>query len=196
MSEPTSDSGLAGSGENGAKARRFFDRLPPEGYLREWTERMARPDEVVEPDLVTLLVFRVGGEWLAIGSEHLVEVTHAQPVHTVPFRTGRTLRGLVNVRGQLRLCFSLHALLSEEGGAGPRGGTSRMVIIQEGTEQWVFLADEVARVNRVPRTRLRKPPSTLPGGSSFTTAVFDWNGKTVGFLDGGRLMGALRSLMS
>lgn len=184
-------------------ARQFFDREPPEGYIREWTQRLAHPEAAVEPDLVSLILFRIGPEWLALPTELLVEVTHAQPVHAVPFRTDRTLRGLVNVRGQLRLCFSLHEIVSvdeqdatESNDHTHHLSSARMVIIQESSVQWVFLADEVARVLRVPQAGLRRAPSTLSAQSSLTRSVFNWNGRTVGLLDTQRLMNVLRSLAS
>jgi chemotaxis signal transduction protein len=71
-----------------------------------------------------------------------------------------------------------------------------MVIIQAEHEQWVFLADEVLRVHRVPRAELRTPPSTLPRDASLAHSVFQWEGRTIGLLDGLRLMNALRSLVS
>lgn len=181
-------------------AREFFDREPPQGYIREWSERLASPENLAEPDLRSVLIFRLGAEWLALGTDSLVEVTVPQPVHTIPFRSNKSLLGLVNVRGQLRLCVSLHEILGVEtesparAGAAPADAVPRMVIIQSGNDQWVFQAEEVVRVHRISSGRLRKVPSTFPAETSHTQAVFDWSGRTVGYLDDHRLLRSLRSL--
>jgi chemotaxis-related protein WspD len=180
------------------RAREFFDRPPPEGYLKEWTDRLAKPEAAHETDLRSLLIFRLGAEWLALSTQFLVEVGAPQPIHSVPHRTNETLRGLVNIRGQIRLCISLHDVLVVERHAEVHhaAGVARMVIIQDRGEHWVFLVEEVARAIRLEGGKLRPPPSTLRVGVSHTRAVFEWAGRTVGELDPARLFETLRGLGS
>ena len=45
----------------------------------------------------------------------LVEVTPLRTLHRLPHRSGGVLAGIVNIRGQLQLCASLHALIGIPG---------------------------------------------------------------------------------
>src|SRR5436190_12570637 len=93
-----------------AAGRRFLDAPSPEGYLDEWTTRLADPIEPAGADVHGVLIFRLGDEWLALPVEVLVEVTTPRPVHRVPHRGG-LLAGLVNIRGELHLCARVDQVL-------------------------------------------------------------------------------------
>ncbi|WP_435022635.1 chemotaxis protein CheW (plasmid) [Tundrisphaera sp. TA3] len=179
-------------------ARLIFDRPPPPGYLDDWGGILAQPVAVADPDEVGLLVFRLGEEWLALGSRLVAEVTTVRPVHRVPHRSNHILSGIVNLRGQLKLCVSLHGLLGVEPAAAGRDGAARtrLVVISRDGESWVFAADEVAGVQRIPRRHLQKVPSTLANPSgSYSQAVFAWgDDRSVALLDDPRVFAALRSL--
>ena len=106
-------------------ARTFFDRPAPEGYLAEWTQWLAGSPEagngeagtgadLSDRDLVSVLIFRLGQEWLAFRTQTVAEVTLPRPVHRIPHRSNEIFIGLVNLRGQLQLCISLHGLLGVE----------------------------------------------------------------------------------
>lgn len=192
MSNDNPDAALEGRVE---RTREFFERPPPEGYIEEWTARLAQPAVVPESDLHSLLIFRLGAEWLALPTGCLVEVTAPQPVHSIPHRTNAALLGLVNIRGQIRLCVSLHEVLGvDRAGVGGQSPLTRMVIIQDRGEQWVFPVEQVERAVRFAGNLLRPAPSTLRGASHHTRAVFEWKGKTVGELDHERLIQSLRGI--
>jgi chemotaxis-related protein WspD len=203
-------------------ARAFFDRPAPEGYLTEWTDWLASapaPGEDPEDDassatrgeVVSMLIFRLGAEWLAVGTRAVAEVTTPRPIHRIPHRSDEILTGLVNLRGQLQLCVSLHGLLgvaadgAGDGGAsksevaGPIASTaskSRLVVLRdrERSEFWVFPADEVVGIHRVARNRLCAVPATLADPAvSYSQAVLPWEEKSVGLLDEQRIFTALRS---
>ncbi|MCI0658189.1 MAG: chemotaxis protein CheW, partial [Acidobacteria bacterium] len=89
-----------------AAGRRFLDAPSPTGYLEEWTERLISPIEETATDLQSVLIFRLGEEWLALRVQVLLEVTIPRPVHRIPHRT-ELLAGLVNIRGELYLCVRL-----------------------------------------------------------------------------------------
>src|SRR5262249_15534027 len=93
-----------------AAGRRFLDGPSPDGYLDEWTWRWSAPVEEAAADLESVLIFRLGEEWLALPVRVLLEVTPAKSVHRIPHRGG-LLAGLVNVRGELHLCVWLAQLL-------------------------------------------------------------------------------------
>jgi chemotaxis-related protein WspD len=177
----------------------FFDRQPPPRYLEEWVQRLAQPEEQVAQDLESVVIFRLADEYLAVATRSLVEVTLPQSVHAIPHRSNEVVLGLVNIRGQLRICVSAHGLL---GVAAPTTASppvhaalakQRMLIVRERLEQWVFPVEEVVGVHRLSTTDLKPVPATFGKGGAFSVAVFVWDGHTVGFLDEGRFISALRS---
>ena len=60
---------------------------------------------------ISVLIFRLGEEWLAFRTQAVAEVTTPRPMHRVPHRSNQILGGLVNLQGQVQLCVSLHGLL-------------------------------------------------------------------------------------
>ncbi|MCE9630609.1 MAG: chemotaxis protein CheW [Planctomycetia bacterium] len=190
-------------------ARTFFDRDAPEGYLDSWRAILEEPTAQAEQADTSVLVFRVDREWLALPSAALVEVTASRTLHTVPHRTGTALAGLVNIRGQLQLCVSLHKILGLSGGpAGgspptgePAEGTPRLIVVErtapQSTERWVLGVDDVAGVHRVGRGDLRPVPSTVSQAAArCSSALFEWQERTVALLDESRLFDALRDMVS
>ena len=173
-------------------ARSLFDRPAPEGYLKEWTAALSTTAQTIEDDFASLFMFRLGDECLGLRTALLVEVTPRRPIHRVPHRSNAVFQGLVNIRGQLQLCLSLNGLL---GLPETAGGGAFLTVVEEAGERWVFPADEVLGVQRIPRSALRKVPGTLANPlTSFTQAVFTWGERHVGFLEEQRLLSAFRSL--
>src|SRR5262245_12198327 len=109
-----------------AAGRHFLDAPSPTGYLEEWTQRLAAPEEESATDLHSVLVFRLAEEWLALPVRVLVEVTPPYPVHRIPHRAG-LLAGLVNIRGELHLCVHLARLLGSGGREAPPLSPSPLV---------------------------------------------------------------------
>ena len=189
-------------------ARAFFDREAPEGYLESWSRILEEPEVAIDPDATSVLVFRLDREWLSLPATALIEVTPLRPLHRVPHRTAGVLQGLVNVRGQLQLCVSLHGLLGLEGRPsfeptttatddGALTSPARLLVVErigsQGDERWVFGVDEVAGVQRVLRSSLRSVPSTVSQSSTrYCQALFDWQGLPVGLLDEARVFDGLR----
>lgn len=187
-------------------ARSFFDREPPEGYLEDWTRILEQPEVVADPDALSVLIFRVDREWLALPTTTLAEITTLRPLHRVPHRTGGVLEGLANIRGQLQLCVSLHALLGLEG-RPPVAGQSddgpspaRILVVDRGDAgggPWVCPVDEVGGVQRIARSALRAVPSTVSQANTrFCQALFQWQDETVGLLDEGRVFAGLDERMA
>jgi chemotaxis-related protein WspD len=184
-------------------ARSFLDRPAPEGYLADWTRELDAAcideEDRAAREGTTVVIFRLGGEWLAVRAAVVVEVTPVRPVHRIPHRGDGVIDGLVSLHGQLHLCAALGGLLGAEpnshgggGGSGP-GGPARMIVVRRESESWVFRADEVLEVPRVPPELLQAVPATHANPSvSFSQAVFTWRGRSVGLLDDTRVFAALR----
>ena len=185
-------------------ARRFFDRPAPAGYLDSWREILEQPEVARDADARSVLVFRLGDEWLALPTAVLAEVTSPRQLHRVPHRSGAELAGIVNIRGQLQVCMLLEGLLGLPAatvGIPVAASTARLIVVERvgdrGAERWVFRVDEVAGVHRVPGQSLRDVPATISGaGTRATTALFSWHDRTVGLLDVSRLLDGLHGRIS
>ena len=176
-------------------ARAFFDRPAPEGYLESWRDVLEQPEAEGDSQATSVLVFRVGPEWLALPAAALVEITPPRRLHRLPHLRGTILSGLVNIRGQLQLCASLGGLLGLDHRADTAAATfaPRLLVVERGGDRWVFSVDEVAGVHRVPREELRAVPSTVSAGATpMTAALFSFHDRTVGLLDDTRLLDGLR----
>lgn len=173
--------------------RRFLDAPSPPNYLDEWTARLAVPDEAVAGEQFSVLVFRLGDEWLAAPVSALVEVTRPRRSHRVPHRAG-LLAGIVNIRGELHLCIRLDLLLGVTAN-GSRSGYNnpRLIVIRHESEGWAFAADEVDQVHRTAKANVTSAAPTLSRASAkLTRGVFSVGDRSVGLLDETRLFQAIR----
>ncbi|WP_066736368.1 chemotaxis protein CheW [Cupriavidus sp. D384] len=142
----------------------------------------------------SLLIFRVGDEWLALPTAALGEITAPVPVHSLPHRRHAALIGVAAVRGVLLTCVSLALLFGAPEGAGQQ--TTRCLVLGQGRNAIALPVAEVAGVEHVPRLALLPLPATLTRASSrYTQALFEHAGRSVGLLDADLLRQALsRSL--
>ena len=171
--------------------RRFLDAPSPDGYAQEWTERLAPPIEEAATDLQSVLIFRLGEEWLALPAQVLLEVASPRPIHRIPHRAG-LLAGLVNIRGELYLCARLAQLLGIRAADGGSGG--RLIVVERDGDRWVFPVEEVDQVYRFSTAELTGAPATLARAAArLTQGVFVWRERSIGYLDAARLFQALRA---
>lgn len=181
-----------------AAGRGLLDRSAPEGYLDEWAGALAGEKEERASDTVSVVIFRLGVEWLALPTGVFKEVTEVRVVHALPHRSNSTLLGIVNIGGEIQLCVSLGGLLGleEAGGAdqnGRHGVYRRMVVVERERERWVFPADEVSGIHRFRPGELRGAPVTVAkAAATYTRGMIPWQGRSVGYLDDELLFYSLR----
>lgn len=184
-------------------ARQFFRRPAPNGYREEWAKRAAEPPPIEDRTELSVIVFRLSTEWLAIDTEYLAETTDPQPVHRVPHRRHPAFRGLVNIRGRLLLCASLEKLIGVEASDKPEPilgyhvavGHPRMVVLSRGSQTWVVESPEVVGVTHAPRSKLQASPAgndTAAGG--LCRALLPWDHRTAAVLCPDRLFTALAGI--
>jgi len=182
-----------------AGGRSLLEREPPAEYLHEWTQALAEEkDEDTAADTLSVLIFRLGREWLALPTHVCQEMAEMRPIHTLPHRSGPVLLGLVNIRGVIRLCVSLSELLGLE----PTDDTTQttyhnaqacLVVIARESDHWVMLVDELYGIQRFPLSAVRDAPVTVAKTTPrLTRGVIDWQAKGVGYLDDELLFLALR----
>ncbi|MGB0563032.1 MAG: chemotaxis protein CheW [Spirulinaceae cyanobacterium] len=182
--------------------RALLDRPPAEGYGSEWTEQLAKPRQQRQVggrgETITLSIFRLGCEWLALPAGLIDQALNPSPVHSLPHRSDRILRGIVNVRGQLWLCVSLHELLgiaTTETQTTDRtpGCYPRLVVIQRQQETWAFETNELYGLHRCSRLDLHNAPTDRSQRlDSFTESILPWQSGNVSILNADLLFEALR----
>ena len=151
--------------------QRLFDRPPPPECVDEWTERLraGRGGGAVRRTGPARLPRRA--EWLGLDARSLIEVAEPRRVHRVPHNRARGLLGLVNIRGELQLCFSLSVVLAvpADRTLGTDGMTGWLLVAEYDGQRLGLAVDEVAGVQRVPKVQVGPPPATVSG--SLTSAI-------------------------
>ncbi|RYD84858.1 MAG: chemotaxis protein CheW [Verrucomicrobiaceae bacterium] len=166
---------------------RLLDRAVPPGYQQEWTERIAAPVSLREPEIHTVLIFRAGSEWLALPGRILDEVGERNTIHSLPHRRSGVLAGLTSVRGELLLCFSLEALLGIEETRShdekTREMPGRMLVVVRNGDRLAFPVSEVQGIHRYHPRELRMLPDTVSKAASYMFGLLPWRNRMVGCLD-------------
>jgi len=178
-----------------AAATRLLDR-----YALQQDDR-AQASITVETDVLTrsLLMFRLGEEWLALATRSLVEVAPMQTIHSLPHQRSRALLGVANVRGALVACLSLVELLGLEATTGVASGVRimpRMLIITAHGGPVVVPVDEVDGIHAIDERILdAASQSGQQASAKYTRGVLQFRGRSLRWLDEEQLLSAVtRSL--
>lgn len=172
--------------------RSLLEREAVGDYLDEWTHLLADRDADTKSDLqntISAVIFRLGGEWLALPTLLFKEITEMRVVHTLPHRSNEVLLGVVNIRGETQLCISLEGLLKITPLANGKQNINqlsqkRLVVVEKETHLWVFPVDEFEGVYRVHQTQFRNVPATVSHvKDTFTKAMISWRDRGVSYLD-------------
>lgn len=141
----------------------------------------------------SLLIFRLGEQWLAIATRCLAEVMPVSPIHVLPHRNSRGLLGVTNVRGTLVACLSLAELLDldapQDARRSERRVIPRMLILESSSGPLVTPVDEVSGIQRIPVARISSSrhddKRTI---SRFTAGVLQWQEQSITLLDDEQLL--------
>ncbi len=166
--------------------RSLLERDLPEEYMEEWTSILAckKSDELI--GTLSMLLFRIEKEWLALPSLLFAEVVEPAKIHSLPHRPNPVLQGLVNVHGEVQLCVSLRALLGIENSQTDTNPLNhrRMLVMGKANERWVFSVDEIHGIHRLHPSRIQPPPiSAQKTGAGFSRGIFTWEKRQVAVLD-------------
>lgn len=174
--------------------RALFERSPPEDYIEDWTERLAAIPEREDGERISVVVFRVGGEWFALSTSCLVEIAEMRPWRRVPHRSGKEFLGLVTVRGELVPCFALSALL---GCAAPEADQYAQILVcgEEG-RRLAFPVPEVRGVERLTDGLRQSPPATVArAANAYTRFLVESEIGNIAVLDAERLFAAMETML-
>jgi chemotaxis-related protein WspD len=183
-------------------AAKLLERpIPLVDLSRHDVRAPAQPQRDLQGASESFLVFRIGGEWLALPTPIFKRIVQTRPIHTLPHRQHRAVLGVVNVQGELLVCLSLAHLLGFAADASAhddraRHDLPRLLVVSRAEEHAVFPVDQVDGVHRIATASFCAPPATLShAAAAHTRAVAPWRGMSVGLLDADALFDTLnRSL--
>ena len=181
-----------------AGATQLLERSASVHDLAHWTTHFAKPKPATERDTESVVIFRVGGEWLAFRTTAVTEIANVLPIHSLPHRSNGVLLGVTSVRGELLVCLSLARVLGLDtpsataGKPGP-GVHPRLLVIRRDRVRAVCPVDEVHGIHRFQPRELRDVPATVGrAAATYSTAVLRWRNSTVGVLDDEPLFALLK----
>lgn len=181
-----------------AAGRSLLERDAPPDYLQEWTNILSEASTqqvgvgegtlVRATDTLSVIIFRLGNERLALPVNILQEVTSPYSIHTVPHRSNNVFLGLINIRGETLLCISLRDLLGLEPATASADSQTmspqRMIVAGKSETKWVFPVDEVYGTYRFHLNEFKAAPVVISKASeAFTKGVITWQDKKLNFLD-------------
>jgi chemotaxis-related protein WspD len=135
----------------------------------------------------SVVVFRIGEEWLALPTTVFKEIADIRAMHSLPHRRNGVVLGLTNIRGELLICVSPRRILDME---PPYEGNrrhglfnERLLVIEKDGRRIVFPVDEVHGVQRYGRDELVATPTLTRSATTCISSVLLWREKSVGMLD-------------
>jgi chemotaxis-related protein WspD len=179
-----------------AAATRLLDR-----YALAQEHRTVASGEELASDVQTrsLVVFRLGEEWLGLPTRCLIEVSAVQAIHSLPHQRSRALLGVANVRGALVACLSFVELLGLDVSFAPAGKVRvmpRMLIVAAEGGPVVVPVDEVDGIHGIEARLLDSASAPAQNSNArFTRGVMQWRNRSLRLLDEEQLLSAVnRSL--
>jgi chemotaxis-related protein WspD len=182
-------------------ASELLDREIDPQYRAAATEKIRAAQVLQERATGSAVIFRIGSEWLALPTRVFHEVCTLRPIHSLPHRRHQHVVGIVNVRGALLICVSLHALLGIEAAAPAAASRNlvlgRLLVAGEADERLVFPVDEIHGIHRYHPAQLGEVPATISKATAtYTRSMLSWQNRAVGLLDDELLFPALNSSLS
>lgn len=162
---------------------RLLDRKPPDGYLEELTILLTQQKNVKShSDEVSVLIFRLQNEWLAIATTAIKDVMEIKPIHVIPHRNNQTLKGIANIGGQLKLVVSLDSFLEiKKAGSEPY---SKMIVIKQDDVEWVVLVHDIYGVRSYNLNLMENVPVTvLKSTANYLKGIYQFDKYSVGVLE-------------
>ncbi|MEK6725063.1 MAG: chemotaxis protein CheW [Deltaproteobacteria bacterium] len=172
-----------------AASLKAYERAIADDYRLEWTKVLAGNKETALSHTISVIIFRLGDEWVAIATRLCKEISRIMKIHRLPHNKSRIMRGVVSNVGEIQICFSLGSLLGIDKadrlfGGGENPVYARMIVMEVASRRYVFPVSEVGGLHHYTEADLGPLPKTVSDSSaSYMKGVIKWNDKTVGCLD-------------
>jgi len=178
--------------------RGLLEREPPPTYVDEWTVLLTRSIRMEMTKTRTILAFRIGDEFLAIPIELVKEIVEMGRMHRIPHKHNSVMKGLVSIRGELKLCISIGGLLGIKKGELSYfdqqhiSYSERLIVMVKNNDEFVFPVSEVIGIRRVDPVTIQNTPSTISNSmSSNIEGIYKIDGRNIGMLDENKLFEGL-----
>lgn len=171
------------------EGKRVLDRFAPVGYLKEWKKTLSTTKKKENVDNKSVLIFRVGGEWFALPASTMQEITEVKTVHRIPSNKSYDISGVVNIGGEIRICYSLVSIF---GIKMPHNNerkynaviNGRFIVAVLGNNCYVFPVDQVSGLCWYNDSDVLPVPATLEyAGNNMLLGVINHNKNNVAVLD-------------
>src|SRR5476649_912672 len=178
-------------------ATRLLDRY---ALTQEHRTQVQGGEQASEITTRSILVFRLGEEWLGLPTRCLVEVATLQAIHSLPHQRSRALLGVANVRGALVACLSLVELLGLDNTLVAVQSTRvmpRMLIVAAQGGPVVVPVDEVDGIHAIDQRELDAASTSGEHATArFTRGVLQWKSLSLLLLDEEQLLSAVNRSLS
>ncbi|MCX6895218.1 MAG: chemotaxis protein CheW [Verrucomicrobia bacterium] len=169
-----------------AAGTKLLDRPLPAGYREEWTRRFAEAKADAAAGKESVLIFRVGHDWLALPTPVFQEVAERRPIHSLPHQRNAAVLGLANVRGELLVCVSLARLLGLPVAEKTEGrpACARLLVAGWHGQRTAFPVDEISGITRFQPPEIRPLPARgVRPGAALMRGVLAAADRPAGVLD-------------
>ncbi|MDD5758126.1 MAG: chemotaxis protein CheW [Desulfobulbaceae bacterium] len=166
--------------------RQLLNRPLSDEYRQELSDRLSHPINHEPKSSRSAFIFRAGDEWLGVKSSLIKEVVDMGPIHSIPHKSSRIFRGIVNIRGRLELCVSIGGVLRIEPGTMRQGtpAPERLIVAAKSGQSVVFPVSEVMGPIPYDSSALRPLPITVSGSKAvYTKGIINFNNTEIGMLD-------------
>ncbi len=154
-------------------------------FQQKLTEHYSKPLPPPKTHARKAFVFRAGKEWLGLRSSLISEVVNMGPIHSIPHKSSRLFRGIVNIRGRLELCVSIGGVLRIEPSRAKYSlSPERLVVVIKAGQSVVFPVSEVMGSIEYDKKDIKPLPITISGSKAvYTKGVISILNKEIGLLD-------------
>lgn len=179
-----------------AASQDVYARPIPVEYRAEWSALLATEKQAAGQQNASVMVFRIGDEWVGMSGALLKEISDMRKIHKIPHNRSRVLRGLINIGGEIELCFSMGALLGIQKAQldDERGYVfyNRVVVVDWPSGRFVFPVSEIGGILQFAEHEVQPVPSTVSACTgTYMRGVVNWERGHVGLLDAELLFTAL-----
>lgn len=182
--------------------RSIFDRRPPAGYIPEWGKGIALPQAVEDKKNIGVIIFRIEKEWFAFPANIFHEITEDKSVHSIPRNEATEIAGIVNINGEVKICYSLVNLLGINQDVGRNTDNDshiyrRLIIVIIDGNYYIFQACEVIGLYRYKDDELSPVPRTLEENrANFLSGLFKYDGHQTALLNVDNIKKSLEGTLS
>jgi len=169
----------------------------PEEYRQEATRNLREKKQSGQRKHNSVLIVELFDEWIALPTQFIKEIGPYRKIQPIPHNNNPIICGIVNLSGEIEVCFKLHKLLgiSDDRRRSPPG-FNKVVIAEKGGNRYVFPVTGLGVIYRYHDEQVEDVPATLANDvSCYVSGVIPWRGRDVGLIDAELLFASIdRSL--